>query len=1332
MKFPLKYLFYQLVIVVVLFNLECYGNDFVKYTSKNGLSIDIVDCIVQDNEGFLYFGTPEGLNIFNGTSFKVFNSKNTLNFTDQVKRILPLNNDLILIGSLDKGLFIYNKLYESIVPLKIFQHGINSFLQITALQIDHEDNIWIGTLNNGLFKLSLERILRYKSEDIIDFESINFVLDKSIKSILTTQETIWAGTLKNGLFKLDLNSNSNEFIKFKTSFDDIWDIKLINDKLYIGQDGGLEIIDFKNKKSNLLLTHQKNKANVDNVITSITKDNNGKIWLSTLNDGIYTISLTTNKIIDHFINNPSDERTININKVLYSYLDMHGNLWFGTWYGGINMIRLQGKQFKNYKFKDKSNDLSKNIAWEMIPYTKDNYLLGMNGNGICTLNSSKSYFERSTFLADLEFVSDMYWIEHSNNLWVGTWENGLIYYNTKTGKRKNIFKNKDTNLRIHEINMDRHGILWIGTNSDGLYSINTNKNMVNPEQHFVYPNYNADINDGHIDIRKVIVDEDNILWIGSLNYGFLKAKTNDNGTIVNSTLIPIDAPLSKKFYNLRTLYKDNHNSIWIGYENGLVKFDVKTNALTEIIPFDNLKITGVVEVNKNEFWISSYNGLYKYDPSTEKIIHIFQNQIINSIFNEKETGTLWLTTSTGIYSFFPQDLTLGTDHPKIILSNFKENQKLDAFDNEKNILKLNYRNEIIRDYTDNSILFKVSTLFFGENKENEISFKLVDYDNEWNQMMGPEAIISYKNLPSGNYKLEVKVKNKYGILNPDVKTLNITILSPWWASVYSYIIYGIIILIILFVIKYEVSKNHQIKILKIKREKENELNDLKLSFFTNISHDIRTPLTLILAPLETLLTSDIKDSWIHHQHKIIQKNTDLLLKLINQILDFGKLDKNKMKLKSSKVNIENLINNCINQFENATFEKEIKIVLVNTTSNLDLWIDSNKMEKVFINLISNAIKYSDRKKDIIINIEKYSNNVIVDIVNYGSEIRSNDLKHVFERFYQSKYNKGGSGIGLSIVKGIIELHHGEVSVKSKSKKGTKFRIKLPLGNSHLTNEEMLVISEVSDISKNKIIEIELINDSTDKELETLLIIDDNHDIRNYIVDSLKKEFNVVDVDNGKLGIEKAEILIPSLIVCDIMMDGMDGIEVCKRLKSNIDTSHIPIILLTAKNTDEDKIAGYQEGADQYITKPFNMTLLKTRINNLLEQRRRLKEKLRLPDIEPKAFSPTSIDEKFMTQTMLIVERNISNNLLSIEDVSNEMKMSQTQFYRKIKNLTGYSASQFIRVVRLKRAAQMLSAKKYKISEVVYEVGFSSPSYFTKCFKKLYGKSPTEFLENTNI
>ncbi|RLD76327.1 MAG: hypothetical protein DRJ07_16540 [Bacteroidetes bacterium] len=492
-----------------------------------------------------------------------------------------------------------------------------------------------------------------------------------------------------------------------------------------------------------------------------------------------------------------------------------------------------------------------------------------------------------------------------------------------------------------------------------------------------------------------------------------------------------------------------------------------------------------------------------------------------------------------------------------------------------------------------------------------------------------------------------------------------------------------------------------------------------------------------MAPLENLLEKDTKGSWINKQHQVIHKNTDLLLKLVNQILDFRKIERGKMNLKSSKINIDSLIKNCVNQFEIITQEKGIKIVLINTTSDLDLWVDMNKMEKVFMNLISNAIKYSDQRKDIIIKIEKSSNDVYIEIVNFGINIKSKDLKNIFERFYQSKYNEGGSGIGLSIVKSIINLHHGEISAKSKSNKETKFIIKLPLGNTHLTKDEVIMISEELKDSPDKKMEFELIDEESavekSKAKDTLLIIEDNDDIRNYLVDSLKNEFNVVDVENGQLGIEKADILIPSLIICDIMMDGIDGIEVCRRLKSNIDTSHVPIILLTAKNTDEDKISGYLQGADDYITKPFNTSLLKSRIRNLLEQRKRLKEKLNLPNMEPKAYSPTSIDEEFMTKTMLVVEKNISNNLLSIEDIAKEMGMSQTQFYRKIKNLTGYSASQFIRVVRLKRAAQMLSTKKFKISEVLYEVGFSSPSYFTKCFKKLFGISPTAFLnKNTEV
>lgn len=1323
--------FFLFLIVYYSSITSLFGNNFTKYTTVNGLSSDIVDAIAQDEDGYIYIGTPLGLNVFNGTSFKIYNTKNTKNFSNQIKCILPINNQIILIGSLDNGLYIYNKRYGSIIPIKI-KDANNILLKVTALLKSEDGTIWIGSKNNGLLKITAAQINAFVNQPdyFLEISDIKVGLDKYINCIFLSKNILWVGTLNNGLYKYEIQSPKKHFIPVKTYNNEIWDLKSHNNKLYIAQFGGLEIIDLETEKHALILQNSSDNKIEKNTVTSITLDDFGRLWVSTLNNGLYSISTHDLTILEHFVNNVTDSRTININKIITTFYDNQQNLWVGTWHGGINMLNLKPVKYKNYKFKDKADDLSQNITWELLPIKDETFLIGTNGNGICELNGKDKYFDKSTILNHCKYVPSFFLDKKEQILWVATWENGLIKYNLDTKTSINYLKSEALPFRIQRVSMDPNGILWIGTNLNGLYSLNTNEPNAKPKKHFVYANHNKDINSENIAIHSIEIDVDNTLWVGSFNHGLLKIKTDFKGNIISNSFIDIEKRLSNQYNGMRKLFIDKKKNIWIGFENGVVVYNTTTDKITELKDFKGLVINDFLEGKNQNIWIATHDGLYKYNSDSDKA-HYFSGQVIKSIIeDETKKGTFWFTSNHGIYTFNLLDIEKENDIPILLVSSYIEDQNAEITPSSNNLIKFNFQDHLTKKYQENSINLKVSTLFIEELHDTEIQYKLENYDREWNRTLTNETVLSYRNIPPGEYRLLIKASRQNSLDKYNLKTLNLTILPPWWQNMYAKIIYLIMFISTLLLIRHTVKNRHRLKINKIKDDKEKELNNLKLKFFTNISHEVRTPLTLILGPIGNLLSKDKEGSWENKQHKIIQKNTDLLLKLVNQILDFRKLEKSKPTLENSNTNLKSLITSCINQFENMLEEKKIKILLNYDIPQTNLWIDSDKMEKVFINLFSNAIKYSDYKKNIDLHVSSSKKNIVIKVTNYGVGIANKDLPYVFDRFYQSKSHKGGTGIGLSLVKSFIELHKGTIKVLSDKNNKTVFTIKLPQEKVYLNKSKHLkvkvepLIDNFQFVPKND-------NNNLEKEntKDTILIIEDNNDIRNYIKEILEDEYHIVDVNNGTWGIEKAEAIIPQLVISDIMMDGIDGIEVCRILKSNIDTSHIPVILLTAKNTEEAKLDGYNKGADDFITKPFNTNLLKTRIKNLLEQRKRLKEKINFPSIEPKLISPSSIDEKFIKKTMLVLEKHISNNLLSVEDLAQEIGMTQTQFYRKIKNLTGFSASKFVQVFRLKRAAQMLGTNKFKVSEVLYEVGFSSPSYFTKCFKIQFGKSPTEFLEN---
>ncbi len=775
-----------------------------------------------------------------------------------------------------------------------------------------------------------------------------------------------------------------------------------------------------------------------------------------------------------------------------------------------------------------------------------------------------------------------------------------------------------------------------------------------------------------------------------------------------------------------SLYRDKQGNIWIGLENGVVTYNPNTDTLTEMTVFKNQLVSGFSEDINHNIWMACYDGVYRYNPTTQNTTHFLSGVVVQYLLSDPwHENQLWAASNQGVFLLKINNTEQKTLAPIPIVSSYIGDQNSESTPTSNENLKLNFQDHLILKPNDNNLNLRVSTLFLGETQDNEIQYKLENYDQDWNFRIGSETIISYKNIPPSNYKMIIKATSQTYETAFKTKYLNITVLPPWWQTVYAKTAYILLLTGLLLSLWFVVKSRHKQKIDKIKIEKEKELTASKLAFFTNVSHDIRTPLTLILGPIENLLSKDKIDTWQHKQHTIIKKNTDLLLRLVNQILDFRKLETDKTTLKASKTDIVQLIKDSILQFEGVLNESNVKIHIINNTKNTKVWIDADKMEKVFINLFSNAIKFNDYKKDISVEVASTKKYLSIKVINYGVGISSKDIKNIFNRFYQSGYHKGGSGIGLSIVKSIVEQHHGTVKASSLKNKQTCFTIQLPLGNAHLQPSEIVKHEKKQTEPHDTPLEDLNMNKSNAK--DTVLLIEDHNEIRHYLKETLQDDYNIVAVNNGEWGLEKAEMLIPNLIISDIMMDGIDGIEVCRILKNNINTSHIPIILLTAKNTDEDKIDGYNQGADDYIVKPFSTAILKSRIKNLLNQRKRLRDNLNLPNITPKGISPTTVDEKFIEKTLNILKKNISNSLLSVEDLAEQVGLNQSQFYRKIKKLTGHSASKFIQIIRLKTAAQLLVSKKYKVSEVVYEVGFTSPSYFTKCFKKQFGKSPTEYL-----
>ena len=1320
--------------------------EFKKITTHNGLARDIIGSIGQDNDGLLYFGGG-GLNIYDGNSIKVYTDLNTSGLGFNILAIVPVSTSKIILAAANNGLFIYDKIYEKIEKVNLLIKSVPVNLHILTMHDDNDGKIWIGTLNVGLYSIDKNVFEHWQKNTPIPCIKYNGFENYEINSICSSKDSIWVGTRYNGMLSLSKNTDVGITAipsRYSLSSPNVWEIKVYGDSLYAGTENGLNIIDLKTKKNTVFFKTPADNALLNNIIRAICKDKSGTIWAGTQDDGLYSLKFTKeNTLINHFKNSPTNSATLSINKILTLFNDKYDNLWIGTWNGGVNMLNLRYQQFINIRNKNKENDLSKNMVWCIAKEESAKYWLGTNGSGLCSFESGHDSFKEEFKSTSENSISAIYYDETSKLLWEGTWGNGLKIYSMP--KREQILKMQLDNAlfkndRILSITKDRHGVIWIGTFNYGVFSIimDDKKQPVRYFKHFKEFSKNKSLENA--DIRVIVPDENNVLWVGSFHSGLFKVTTNDQGEIFEVIPVNIFKNSQDELVQIRSLFLDSKRNLWIGLENGIVMlYDIQAESSKIIPQLKNRVGVAFAEDNKDNIWVAHYNGLTRFNIKNEKTRDFLTEICFYSLYYDTENNQLIASSNKGLFISTPSLFKEDPFYPEISFSNLKIfNKPIEPGEKIKDEFYLkkaiNYTDTLILPYSQNAFSVDISSVSFNSQHKNQIYYQLENLENSWTHHTGANIIATYTNLAPGNYILKVKTANHDNTWNPDIRKLHIIILPPWWKTklaFFGYIFITLLLIIFIFrFIRERIRFIHELKIEKIKKEQNDKLNDLKLTFFTNISHEIRTPLTLILGPIEDIMENEKPDTPKYNQLTLILKNAKILYELINQILDFRKVEKENTLLKVGKIKLNEFILQAIEHFEVQARQKNISLHVLIKNQNIELWADYDMLRKIIFNLLSNAIKFSPPKSDVQVTVESNIDSIFIKVKDNKTGISSKDLPHIFERFYQSDKNKveGGSGIGLFLVKRMVEQHQGTINVNSSPGNGSEFILQFKNGKDHFRTEE--IIEDVQDTVENEapaLLNTNIIQ--VDEQKTSLMIIDDNDDIRLYLKNSLADTYRIYDFNNAADGLKFTQKHDVSLIICDIMMPVMDGLEFCEKIKSDLKTSHIPVILLTAKTATETKIEGYEKGADDYITKPFSVKLVQTRIKNLIEQRENLKNNIKQLNLEPSNISPTSLDEQFIRKIISNIEENISNHEYSLDDLCHSMGLSHDNLYRKIKNLANCSATHFIRMIRLKRAAQLLENSEFTISEILFEVGFSNPSHFTKCFKQQFGISPTEYQKN---
>jgi signal transduction histidine kinase/DNA-binding response OmpR family regulator/ligand-binding sensor domain-containing protein len=1323
---------------------------FEKYMVKQGLSINEILKITQDEQGFIYAATYNGLNVFDGTNFKQYNSANTPGFCNDIIDILPIRSNIILIGSELNGLYILNKEKDKIVPLNIKTESGPVTLPVTSLHLDTEGLIWIGTRNAGIYSFHSDSICKSHLTKPIYTNKYSDAVNFAVSGICSTKKNIWIGTFKNGIYSLSKEKNRKIFKPaIKLNDEHVWALKVYNDTLYAGTEKGLTIIDLLTGNTRLILEETDNGKHFTNLIRAITRDSYGNIWVGSQEDGLYKLKTKRNSFdITHFKSTPFNIASLNTNKILSLYAGKFDNIWIGTWNGGINKYSIRTQTINNIRNHNKANILSENMVKCLVPKNKNSYWVGTYGSGICIYDINKDYFYEKIYIQQNNSVSSLLKDEERDLLLAGTWGNGVMIY--KTPSLNTVYSKylNDEGLkkdRVYSIVKDEHGIYWIGTITNGIYSLNLNDNK-KPLKYFNIFNDITKPAENNAEIRQILTGyEPNTLIVLKHDYGIYKIKINDKGEIVkvNNMLKNIDLKKILNFSRFRCIYLDDEKNLYIGTDNGVLVRNYKTAALSSLLSGHNYIVQDITQDNDNNFWFGLYSGgIIKYGPVNENHKMFLPSVIVIKLYYNNRHKKLFAATHSGIYEFDPSRLKDDPFYPEVYFDNlvvqYTHISPEDTLNNRQ-ILQdhINYTKEFSLPFSLNSFSLDINTISYSNPEKNIIKYKLEGSDNRWHEYTGSHLTVTYENIMPGNYTLIVNAANKDNVWNPETREIKITVLPPWWKTSWAYAFYVILFLltgyVIFVILKNKATAIHKKKLEEMTKEKEKILYEQKLRLFTNISHDIRTPLTLIIGPLENILSKEEPDTWLNKQHRIIHKNALFLLNLVNQILDLRKADHQQLKLNYSKVPLIHLTRELMSQFEGVTHLKDISMALTTSEDEIIACVDKEQFEKVIMNLISNAVNHVPQGGLIEILIERQDTGIIIKIKDNGKGIDPEDLPNLFERFYQSKYSKtGAAGIGLALVQKIVELHKGTIEASSIKDKETVFTIQLPDNKNRCSSDKDTHVPYSKTMDPRNAeeeqypVSTELLNEKTSA-YESVLVIDDNDDIREYLKENLSDKFRVHLANSGEEGLNKAKTLIPSLVICDIMMDGIDGLEVCEKLKSNILTSHIPVILLTSKTSEESTIEGFEKGADDYVFKPFSIKLLKSRIRNLIDQRTKLKgeySSLKLPE----ASKPQSLDEEFLTKAINYIEENISDKDLGVEKIASSMNLTHDQYYRKIKNITGLSANKFTRKIRLNKAAEYIKANRYTISEILYMVGFSSPSYFTKSFKDEFGCTPTEMLE----
>jgi ligand-binding sensor domain-containing protein/signal transduction histidine kinase/AraC-like DNA-binding protein/AmiR/NasT family two-component response regulator len=1336
-----KILFLLILQVIISFCIDVQSITISKIPYKELLPNSIVKRIFQDQRGFIWFGTESGICRFDG--YKLITIKSNIEHPNlltsgNILCIAEDKNQRIWFGT-DRGVNILDQ--NNQIVLLFPKHKVQD-LRINSISCDKNGDMWIGS-EDGLFlydnkKNTLKKYCHTKNQNSLPGNNVSQVFeDKS--------GIIWVALWNEGLCRFDnkyetferlpsLGKSNNPFYIYEDTDGNFWVGAWVD---------GLFKIDFSKGKSSPIYTqfqHTTDPTSISaNSIYSITQDNvSGNIWiLSQMGLSIITdrknIKFERVNVLDIF----SDAS----NFLNHLMKDRQGNIWIATSNDGIYLANMNKPLFQSNILNDLKRKFGFITVNSIVEF--DNKLWFAIANyGIAVVDKQTQLIDNKTDL-NIEFaknfqrpyntVNCMCINKMDSSVWIGG--NGILARVYKKNN-KNVFekisiKSSLLGLRLNSVSSlfcDSKKRMWIGTRY-GVYLMFNNKIMK------IIPNLNS-VNS--------FCEDNGTIWIASPSKGIVHLTEFEPNKFVFKQYLISNGKINSNEIN--TLSVDKKGNLWAGTNNcGLNKYDkqgdrfVAQNKNFSILEDD---IKSIIVDDSNFLWLATNNKIVKIDLERKtSIIFSTNDNIKNSSFRANtyymdKDRKFYFGGGNGFCSFYPNIKKRKPIKNQVVITDIEINN-LSIF-NSLHSEEYNVNSKTLQlSYKQNNIGFEFSALNFISPSNINYAYKLSGVDKDWVKVDSKRRYVNYNNLNNGKYTFQVKATDENGVWSNDTTTLTIVVApapyETWWA----YCVYLIILLLIFYYTYRNVSNRillkHDLLVSKLEKQKSEELTQTKLRYFTNISHELLTPLTII-----SCLIDDFNYNFPNQfsQYSIMKSNISRLKRLLQQILDFRKVESGNMKLSVKQADLVAFVNNiCWNNFDPLAKEKKIKFYIT-APDKLIGWFDADKIDKILFNTLSNAFKHTPENGTINIAIQsaikKDIEYVKLFVSDTGIGISQDRIPYIFDRFYGNEFSLESNGIGLSLTKELVEIHKGIISVESQINVGTTFMVEIPIDiNGYTSDEYEGDIEEThsypAELTENDDSKSPLENNTSNNNEIVILIVEDNVDLLMILANSLSHKYRVFKARNGLEALKVLKVNEVNLVVSDVMMPEMDGITLCKTIKEDIDFSHTPVLLLTAKNQIVDRIECYNAGADAYISKPFEMEVLEARINSLiLNRQKKNKEYQSSLAIHPKNYENDSMDDIFLRQAIDIVEANLSNFDFTHEQLIDAMNSSKSTFYRKIKSLTGLSPSEFVRNIRLKHACLMLKSETGNVSDIAYAVGFNDPKYFSTCFKAEFGVSPREY------